>query len=69
MRNPELYNPSGCKDPTAYKAVKNVTREEKSSEERLNKLLATLFYVIDLAGFEVEGRIALKDRKTGTVWR
>ena len=35
MRNPELYNASGCKDPTAYKAVKNVTREEKA-EERLN---------------------------------
>ena len=68
MRNPEMYNPSGCKDLTAYHAIKNVTREEQA-EERLNKLLATIFYIVDLAGFHIEERIVLKDKKTGKVWR
>ena len=68
MRNPEKYNASGCKDLTAYHAIKNVTREEQA-EERLNKLLATIFYIVDLAGFHIEERIVLKDKKTGKVWR
>ena len=28
-RNNPTYNPSGCKDMTAYLAIRNVTREEK----------------------------------------
>lgn len=68
IRNEEMYNPSGCKDLTAYYAIKNVTKEEKA-EERFKKLLGTIFYIVDLAGFHVEGRIVLKDKKTGKVWR
>lgn len=68
MRNPEMYNASGCKDMTPYTALKNIEREAKA-EERLNKLLATIFYIVDLAGYHIEGRIVLKDKKTGRVWR
>ena len=65
MRDPEKYNASGCKDLTAYKAIKKIEREE----ERFSKLLQTIFNVCDLAGFRVEGRIVLEDKKTGRVWR
>lgn len=68
MRNPEKYNASGCKDLTPYQAIKNITREEQA-EERFNKLLATIFYIVDLAGFHLEERVVLKDKKTGKVWR
>lgn len=61
-------NASGCKDMTAFKALENVTREEKE-RARLDKLLATIFYICDLAGFHVEGRITFKDKKTGKIWR
>ena len=65
MRNPEKYNPSGCKDMTAYEAIKTVEREEI----RYKKLLSTIFSICELAGFHLEGRIVLKDNRTGRVWR
>lgn len=58
-------NGSGCLDPTASKAIKNIAEEE----ERFHKLLNTLFNVCDFANFEIVGRIVLVDKKTGRVWR
>lgn len=63
MRNPRL-NGSGCKDLTAYEAIENI-----ESERRLKKLLAEIFRLCDIAGFHVEERIVLRDKKTGKVWR
>lgn len=60
-------NASGYMDPTAYEAIRNVEWEE--AEERFKKLLSTIFYICDLAGFRIEGRIVLQDKKTGKVWR
>ena len=36
---------------------------------RFFKTLHTIFHIAELAGFEVQGRILLKDKKTGKVWR
>lgn len=58
-------NGSGYIDPTAYEAIKNIDTES----DRFYKLLGTIFSICDLAGFHVEGRIVLKDKKTGRVWR
>lgn len=58
-------NDKGYPDPTPYKAIKNMEKEE----ERLRKLIHTIRYVAGLAGFDIEGRIVLVDRKTGRVWR
>lgn len=63
MKN-EKYNASGCKDLTAYKAIENV-----ESERRFKKLLAQIFRLCEKAGFHVEGRIVLRDKKTGKIWR
>lgn len=52
------YNASGCLDLTAYEAERNIERERKAAErdrERLERLLSTIFYICDLAGFHVEG--------------
>lgn len=65
-------NGSGYYDPTAYHAMKNVMREERISFEesdRFHQLLETIFYITENANFEIEGRIVLKDKKTGKVWR
>lgn len=59
-------NGSGYPDPTAYTAIKNIEREE---DWKVRKLLHTIYCVCELAGFRVEGRIALKDNRTGKVWR
>lgn len=68
MKNPKL-NASGCKDLTAYEALKNVELAEKKAEAKYRKLLATIFSICELAGFHLEGRIVLKDKKSGKVWR
>lgn len=68
MENPKL-NASGCKDLTAYEALKNIELAEKKAEAKYRKLLATIFSICELAGFHLEGRIVLKDNKTGKVWR
>lgn len=62
-------NASGCYDLTAYEAIENVSREEKENEERFKKLLRVIFKECDKAGFHLEGRIVLKDKKSGKVWR
>ena len=63
-------NASGYVDMTAYKAITNADREaEAENEERFKKLLSTIFYICDLAGFHIEGRLEIRDKKTGKVWR
>ncbi len=57
-------NGSGYYDPTAYKAIVEVEEEKK-----VKKLVTTILYICNLAGFHVEGRIVLKDKKTGKIWR
>ena len=54
-------NAEGYPDPTAYEALKNIDREE---DERFHRLLHTLFYLCELADFEIEGRIILIDNGT-----
>lgn len=62
-------NASGYMDPTAYEAIRNIEREEAEAEKRYKKLLSTIFYICDLAGFHIEGRLTIKDKKTGKIWR
>lgn len=50
-------NAEGYSDPTAYE------------DERFHRLLHTLFYLCELADFEIEGRIILVDKRNGRVWR
>lgn len=62
-------NGSGYVDPTAHKAIKNVSEKEKEKEKEIKKVIKTLQSVAHLAGYNIEGRIALIDNKTGKVWR
>lgn len=64
-RNNPRCNAEGYSDPTAFEALRNLEREE----ERFHRLLYTLFYLYELADFEIEGRIVLIDKKTGRIWR
>lgn len=61
-------NASGYMDPTAYEAIRNVEREAEA-EERFKKLLNTIFDICELAGFHIEERLTIRDKKTGKVWR
>jgi hypothetical protein len=63
-RNPK-YNASGYVDPTAYEALKPLMKEESELDWKVRKLIQTLKLIIDWAGFELIGRIEIRDKKTG----
>lgn len=68
LRKDPRRNASGYMDLTAYEAIRNIEREAEA-EERFKKLLSVIFSICDLAGFRIEGRLTVRDKKTGKVWR
>lgn len=62
----DKYNGSDYYDPTAYHAIKNADRERDAV---VDKVIKTIQSVAHLAGFDIVGRITLKDHTTGKVWR
>ncbi len=60
----DMRNGSGYIDPTAYEAIKRAEDER----EHYKKTMGCLMRVCELAGFAVEERIILRDKKTGKVW-
>lgn len=63
------WNGSGYSDPTAYLAIRNTQRHISEDRKRFKKVLYAIFRLCDAAGFQVEGRIVLKDKRTGRIWR
>lgn len=61
----EKKNKEGYPDPTPYEAIKNVEAEVA----RVSWLVKTLHSVCELAGYQIEGRVVLKDMRSGKVWR
>ena len=64
-KNDLSKNASGCKDPTAYEAIKKVDKEEA----RFRLLLDTIFNICELSGFHIEERLVIRDKRTGRIWR
>ena len=66
-------NGEGYVDPTPGAAFGNIRREEHKSEaDRLSvisNLIPIMKQTAELAGFEVVGRIVLKDKHTGKEYR
>ena len=58
-------NKEGYNDPTPY----SVLKKEQRDEERFQRLLATIFYICENAGFHIEERIVVRDLKTGKIYR
>ena len=67
-RNPK-YNASGCVDPTAYEALKPMIQEDAALEKNVYNLVNTVKFIVDWAGFEMIGRIQIKDKKSGREFR
>lgn len=60
-----LKNGEGYPDPTACRAIKEADRPPKPVKDVINVLRT----VASLAGFEIIGKIVLKDKETGKEWR
>ena len=66
MRDNDIcVNKEGYKDPTVHKVLK----KEQLEEERFKRLMATIFYICENAGFHIEERMVIKDLRTGRIWR
>lgn len=66
-------NSEGYKDPTANAAIEKIVKEEHIQEVERMAVISGIITVIkkaaELVGFEVVGRIVLKDKRTGKVYR
>ena len=64
-------NAEGYIDRTAYKASINVENATKKDEdyERFSKLLDAIFNICDISDFHIEGRIVVRDKRNGKIWR
>ena len=58
-------NASGCSDLTAYNAIQNIDEEE----EEFKKLLRTLRYICNVAGFEFDGLVCIRNKESGRVYK
>ena len=59
-------NASGCMDLTAYEAIKHA---DHKPDVRLSSAVKVVKQVLNLAGFEMVGRVVVKDVKTGKEFR
>lgn len=67
-------NAEGYPDPTAGAALSNIRKEQRQQEEAerlaaISRLIPVIKQVAELAGFEIAGRITLRDKKTGKEYR
>ena len=64
-KNDYRFNGAGYYDPTPHKAIKHLTEREKLS----GKIVNVLQNIAHLSGFEIVGRIQLRDKETGEVYK
>lgn len=63
-------NSEGYVDPTAGAAMATVKREENAElNDRNHKLNQVLRDIAEIAGFEIVGRVTLKHKKSGKIFR
>lgn len=64
-------NGSGYYDPTAHEALKNIHKEEKIQvvDDTAHKVITTIRNILDLSGFELVGRIQIKHKKSGKIYK
>lgn len=68
MSDPEEKR-GGLSRWTAYLGTKNVIQEENEAERKNKDLIHTFRLLADMAGFEIVGRITIKHKKTGRIFR
>lgn len=67
-KNP-FFNSSGCPDPTAYKALKDVEADNAQLEGKVAFLVKVLKFIINESGFELINRIELRDKETRRIFK
>lgn len=67
MQNNNYYNAEGYADPTAYHGIRQV--EGDNVKGKAGFLIKVLKFIVWESGFELIGRIQLRDRRSGREFR
>lgn len=62
-------NCEGYSDPTAGTAISKTTKEEQELEKLNHKIIQSFRLLVDLAGFEIVGRITLRHKRSGKIFK
>lgn len=62
-------NSEGYQDPTAGIAMGTVKREEQDVDKLNHKVIQSFRLLVDLAGFEIVGRVTLRHKKSGRIFK
>ena len=62
------YNHESYPDPTAYHGIKAAMKDDEESRQ-LHKLVNIIRDIVDMSDFEIVGRIELKNKKSGRVFK
>lgn len=65
MNKKPWLNESGYYDPTAYEAMKRIS----AVDDNAHKVVTTIKNILDLSGFELIGRIEIKHKKSGKIYK
>lgn len=65
----DYKNSEGYDDPTAGVAIQTVVKGEQEIERLNHKIIQSFRLLVELAGFEIVGRITLKHKKSGRIFR
>ena len=69
-RNNPFYNDKGYADPTAYQGIEAAAASEyRARFDAIAALIHTVKYICGLAGFEVVGRITLRHKQSGDIYK
>jgi len=58
-------NGSGCNDPTAFEAIKSVTKYTKNRDQEVKEAITLVKKMFKKFDMEVINRMYIKDKKTG----
>ena len=63
------FNHECYPDPTAYHGLENVIREEKEVDKQVSDVVHVIKIICNISGFEIVGRVQLKHKKSGRVFK
>lgn len=63
------YNPSGCRDDTAQKALNAIQTDQDDADMRVAAFIKAIKIIADQCGFDLMARIEIRDRRTRRIYR
>lgn len=69
QKNDLKKNGSGCYDLTAYEAIKSATKHAQSRDEEIHQAITLTKNLLKKFDLVAINRIAIKDKRTGRVYK